>query len=70
MDSEIKIKLTKEHIEKLKNAATEAGFDSVEKYISYVIDQILDRLENKVKKTLTTEEQEKIKDNLRKMGYL
>ncbi len=54
--------------EKIKERIEGTGFDSISSYVTYVLRELLteDEEENK----LTKEDEEKIKERLRALGYL
>ena len=48
-------------------------FDSVEAYVSYILKQVVERLENESKEekpAFSEEDEEKVKERLRSLGYL
>ena len=51
--------------QKIKNPIN--GFSSVEEYVDYVLDEILFDKENE---NLSDSEKEKVKEELRKLGYI
>ncbi len=62
------VKIPKELYEKAKKFIEETGtFASVEEFIKYVLEQVLVEEE---KPSYTPEEEEKIKERLRALGYL
>ena len=61
----ISLKNFNEISQKLKNPIN--GFSSVEEYVDYVLDEILFDKENE---NLSYSEKEKVKEELRKLGYI
>lgn len=59
--------------EKLTARAEEKGFDSCDDYVNSVLKQVVDKIERKKqqeRKTYSKEEEEKVKNRLRGLGYL
>jgi len=61
----ISLKNFNEISQKIKNPIN--GFSSVEEYVDYVLDEILFDKENE---NLSDSEKEKVKEELRKLGYI
>lgn len=72
----MKIEIPKEVAEKLqKRVDSTDEFDSVETYVEYILKQVIDRLENESneedeKPAFSEEDEEKVKERLRSLGYL
>lgn len=61
--------------EKLKKKIEGTGFNSLSSYVTYILRQIVSGIEidtkkNKAKEAFTQEDEKKIKDRLRALGYL
>jgi len=57
--------------EKIKKRVKETGFTSVSDYVTYVLKEIISNLEEEQKKEIfTKEEEEKVKERLKALGYL
>lgn len=57
--------------EKIKKKIEGTGFHSLSAYVTYVLRELLASMEEKsAEETLTKEEEEKIKQRLRALGYL
>ena len=58
--------------EELKKRAEDKGFSSLSNYVVYILRQVISRIDQEQKKdeAASEEDEEKIKDRLRKMGYL
>ena len=56
--------------DKLKNRIEGTGFNSLSSYVTYVLRQVLASTEKKTEETLTPEQEKRIKDNLRALGYI
>lgn len=71
--NDVDISLPKEVAEKLKQRAKSSGFSSLSSYVTYILRQVISNIEaenqEKDKKT-SKEDEEKVKDNLKGMGYL
>jgi Arc/MetJ-type ribon-helix-helix transcriptional regulator len=68
-EEKVKVELPKSIIEKIKKRISGTGFDSVSSYIAYVLDEILSEMEDD-KNDFTEEDEEKVKERLRALGYL
>ncbi|HDN02026.1 MAG TPA: CopG family transcriptional regulator [Candidatus Bathyarchaeota archaeon] len=68
-EDKVTVKLSKELYEKAKRyVESEGGFDSVDEFIEFVVEQVLE--EETGEAAYTPEEEEKIKERLRSLGYL
>jgi Arc/MetJ-type ribon-helix-helix transcriptional regulator len=60
--------------EKLKEKMEGTGFNSVSSYVTYILRQVLSNpnipTDGKEKEAFTQEEEEKVKERLRSLGYL
>jgi Arc/MetJ-type ribon-helix-helix transcriptional regulator len=57
--------------EKIEKRIKNTGFNSVSSYVTYVLREILSSLEEEKKEEVfTKEEEEKVKERLRALGYL
>ena len=58
--------------EKIKDRMKGTGFSSVSSYVTYVLRQILSSIkeEEKSKQAFTKEEEDKVKQRLRDLGYI
>lgn len=65
MFGDTKIKLDKDLIERSKRYAKEAGYSSVEEFITHVLEQELRRVEHK-----SQEDEEKVINRLKGLGYI
>lgn len=57
----------------LAKRAEDKGFDSTEEYVNYVLDQVADKAKRKMSeddRDFSTEDEEKVKEKLRGLGYL
>jgi len=63
------VELPVEMIEKIKKRIKGTGFDSVSSYVAYVLDEILSEPEGE-DEDFTEEDEEKVKERLRALGYL
>lgn len=68
------VEIPDEHYEKFAERAPDKGFETAEEYVNYVLGQIYEKLQrqeqNGEETTYTKEEEEKVKDRLRGLGYL
>ncbi len=63
----IEITLPKKLYEKLVEEGREAGFDDINSFIIYVLEQLI---ETSGGEEISEEEEEKIKERLRALGYI
>ena len=71
----MKVDINEEIAKKLqKRVDSTDEFDSVQKYVEYILKQVVERLEQEQKEDDTPayneEDEEKVKDRLRSLGYL
>lgn len=69
------VKIKKEILKKLEKRAKESGsFKNVDEYVNYVLQQVVDKLENEKKTSqkpaYSKKDEEKVKERLRSLGYL
>ncbi len=63
------VEISSHIIEKIKNRIKDTGFDSVSSYIEYVLNEVLSDTEDKDEE-FTEEDEKKVKERLRALGYL
>ncbi len=71
--NEVDISLPKEVAEKLKQRVESSGFSSLSSYVTYILRQVISNIEvedREKDKKASEEDEEKVKDKLKKMGYL
>ncbi len=58
--------------EKIKKRMEGTGFNSISSYVTYVLRQVISSIEGeeKEKQAFSKEDEEKVKDRLRALGYL
>ena len=66
------VSIPKPLIEKIKERMKGTGFSSVSSYVTYVLRQILSSIEEeeRSKQAFTKEEEDKVKQRLRDLGYI
>ncbi len=69
------VKIKKEILKKLEKRAKESGsFKNVDEYVNYVLQQVVDKLENEKKTSqkpaYSKKDEEKVRERLRSLGYL
>ncbi len=66
------VSIPKPLIEKIKERMKGTGFSSVSSYVTYVLRQILSSIEEeeRTKQAFTKEEEDKVKQRLRDLGYI
>ena len=56
--------------EKIKKRIKGTGFTSLSSYVTYVLREVLSGLEEESEEAFSREDEERVKDRLRKLGYL
>ncbi len=66
------VSIPKPLVEKIKNRMKGTGFSSVSSYVTYVLRQVISSIkeEERSKQAFTKEEEEKVKQRLRDLGYI
>lgn len=66
------IDIPDEYYEKFAERAPDKGFDSAEEYVTYVLGQVYEKLQDQDGggTTYSKEEEEKVKERLKGLGYL
>jgi Arc/MetJ-type ribon-helix-helix transcriptional regulator len=65
------VSIPKQLAEKIEERIKDTGFNSVSSYVTYVLREVLSSLEEEKKEEVfTKEEEEKVKERLRALGYL
>jgi Arc/MetJ-type ribon-helix-helix transcriptional regulator len=66
------VSIPKPLVEKIKERMKGTGFASVSSYVTYVLRQVISSIEEeeKSKQAFTKEEEEKVKQRLRDLGYI
>lgn len=66
------VSIPKPLADKIKNRMKGTGFSSVSSYVTYVLRQVLSSIEEeeRSKQAFTKEEEEKVKQRLRDLGYI
>jgi len=66
------VSLPKPLVEKIKERMKGTGFASVSSYVTYVLRQVISSIEEeeRSKQAFTKEEEEKVKQRLRDLGYI
>ena len=72
VDTDMKsVKIPKKTYKRIKGRIKDTGFTSVSEYVGYVLTEVLDNLEEEgQEETFSEEEEEKVKERLRALGYL
>jgi Arc/MetJ-type ribon-helix-helix transcriptional regulator len=68
-EEKVKVELPKSIIEKIKKRIQGTGFESVSSYIAYVLNELLNEMEDD-KDDFTDEDEKKVKERLKALGYL
>ena len=56
--------------EKIKKRIKGTGFTSLSSYVTYVLREVLSGMEEEKEEAFTKEDEERVKDRLRSLGYL
>lgn len=56
--------------DKLKNKMKGTGFSSLSSYATYILRQVISESSSKKKEAFSAEEEEKVKERLKSLGYL
>ena len=66
------VSIPKPLVEKVKERMKGTGFSSVSSYVTYVLRQVISSIEEEArsKQAFTKEEEEKVKQRLRGLGYI
>ena len=66
------VSIPKPLVEKIKERMKGTGFPSVSSYVTYVLRQVISSIEedDRSKEAFTKEEEEKVKQRLRDLGYI
>lgn len=65
------IKIPKQMISKIETRLEETGFESVDKYVTFVLEEVIKEVEDEEPEEVFSEEdEEKVKGRLRALGYL
>ncbi|WP_297536418.1 CopG family transcriptional regulator [Thermococcus sp.] len=70
MEELVEVKIPKSLYDRIKERVEEAGFESVDEYVTYVLREVLANLEEEEEEVFSEEEEEKVKERLRALGYL
>lgn len=70
MENKVTIKIPRELYKKLKDIIKDTGFSSTTEFILYVMRNIVSGGELKGKDQLTDEEVKKVRERLRRLGYI
>jgi len=63
--------IPEELYEKIQNRLKETDFNSVSEYVAYVLGQVISELEEEQEEEhFTKEDEEKVKERLRSLGYI
>jgi Arc/MetJ-type ribon-helix-helix transcriptional regulator len=66
----INIQIPTDLANKIKKRIEGTGFDSISSYVTYVLKEIMSESEEKTEEVFTKEDEEKVKNRLRALGYL
>ena len=56
--------------EKIKKRIKGTGFNSLSSYVTYVLREVISGIEEETEEAFSKEDEEKVKDRLRALGYL
>jgi len=64
------VSIPKELYKKIQERIKDTGFTSVSDYVTYVLRQVISELEEESEEPFTKEDEEKVKERLRSLGYI
>ena len=65
------IKIPKELISKIEGCLKDAGFESVDEYATFVLEEVIKSVdEDETEEVFSEEDEEKVKERLKALGYL
>ena len=64
------VSIPKPLYEKIQGRIKDTGFTSVSDYVTYVLRQVISELEEDQEEPFTREDEEKVKERLRSLGYI
>lgn len=64
------IKVPREILRKIEERIKGTEFESVEAYVNFVLEEVLKDEEEESSETFSEQDEEKVKDRLRALGYL
>ena len=68
---EMKVEISDDIVKRLKKRIEEKGdFKSIDEYVNYILQQVVERLDSEKEGSFSKEEEEKVKERLRNFGYL
>ena len=67
----MKVEISDDIVKRLKKRIEEKGdFKSIDEYVNYILQQVVERLDSEKEGSFSKEEEEKVKERLRNFGYL
>ncbi len=67
----MKVEISDEIVKRLKKRIEEKrDFKSIDQYVNYILQQVVERLDSEKDGSFSKEEEEKVKERLRDFGYL
>jgi len=70
MTEKVKIEIDRQMHDRIKERLQTTGFTSVSDYVQYVLEEVLSSMEEDPQDKMSDEDQEKVKERLRALGYL
>ena len=64
------VSIPKQLYEKIQERIKDTGFTSASDYVTYVLRQVISELEEEQEEPFTKEDEEKVKERLRSLGYI
>ena len=69
-EKKVTLNISKEITDKIKKRIEGTGFESVDSYVEYVLKEVLSEMDEDKDEELSKEDEEKVKERLRALGYL
>lgn len=66
----VTISIPKQLAEKITKRIEGTSFNSLSSYVTYVMNEVLSEIDEETQETFTKEDEERIKQRLRSLGYL
>ncbi|RUM35166.1 MAG: CopG family transcriptional regulator [Archaeoglobus sp.] len=66
----MKVEIPDEIYRKIEERVKETEFKSVDEYVAYILREVLESLEEEEDQVFSEEEEEKVRERLRALGYI
>jgi len=69
-EGKTKVEIPKEIANKIKKRIEGTGFKTIDEYVGYVLSEVLSEIDEDESEGFSAEDEEKVKERLRALGYL